>query len=147
MVDNILNKKIGFPKWFVILMVVDYAIVMPILLVYTFFSIYNNKGISIFSFFLLVFLFLAAWLFKYLFYSVTATSDGLVTDNKFGRNKSIPWSDIIEVRRPRFQIPYEFTSVISKNGDKLYLLKSMTYYKELIELIRERAQNLKECKY
>ncbi len=145
--DNILNKKIGFPKWFVIFMVIDYSIVMPILIVYTFFSIYNNRGISLFSFVLLFFLFLATWLFKYLFYSVTATSQGIVTDNNFGKNKTIHWDKIVEVRRPRFGIPYEITSVISKEGDKLYLLKSMTHYKELIELIKERAQNLKKYRY
>ena len=125
-------------------MLIDCAIVMPILTGYTFFVIYNNKGITLFGFLLLLFLFGAFWLIKYLFYSVTATSDGLIADSKFGRNKNIPWHEIIEVRRPRFGIPYEFTSVISKNRDKIYLLKSMTYYKELIDLIKERAPNLRK---
>jgi hypothetical protein len=140
--DNILNKKIGFPKWFVIFMLVDYAIVIPILSVYTFFVIYNNKGITFYGFLLLLFLFGAFWVIKYLFYSVTATSKGLVTDSKFGRNKTVLWDEIVEIRRHRFGIPYEFTSVITKEGKKLYLLRSMSHYKELIEFIKSKAINL-----
>jgi hypothetical protein len=144
---NIENKKLGFPKWFIIWMSINCIIVLPILSVYTFFVIYNNKGITVFGLILLFFLLGSFVLIYYFFYSVTATSKGLVAEHKLVGNKLFLWDEIVEVRRPRFGIPYEFTSVISKKGKKIYLLKSMTHYKELVEHIKEKAINLKKCNY
>jgi hypothetical protein len=141
---SIENKKIGiFPKWFIVFMTINYTIGLPILAVYTFVVIYNNKGVTIFGFLLLALL-LGSFLIIYMFFSsVTATSNGLVAGNKFGRKTTLLWDQIIEMRRYHFGSPNEFTSVISKNGKKLYLLKSMSHYKELIEYIKNKAINLK----
>ncbi len=142
---SIENKKIGFPRWFIVFMSVNYIIALPILSVYTFYVIYNNKGITIFGLLLLLLLLGSFVLIYYFFYSVTATSSGLIAENKLGRNKTFLWDEIVEIRRPRFGIPHELTSVISKDGKKLFLLKSMTHYKELVEHIKEKAINLKKC--
>lgn len=86
------------------------------------------------------------WLFlKILFYSVTATDKGLETDNIVGSNKSFLWDEIVEVRRPRFRIPADFSYVISSNKEQLLLVRSMKNYKELIQLIKAKAPNLKRC--
>ena len=86
------------------------------------------------------------WIFaKFLFYSVSATKRGLETDNVFGQKKLFLWNEIVEVRRPRFGIPYDFSYVISENQDKLLLVRSMKNYKELIQLIKARAPNLQKC--
>ena len=84
--------------------------------------------------------------FKLLFYSVTATKKGLETAKPIGSNQSFTWEEIIEVRRPRFGIPYDFSYVISKNKEKLLLVRSMQNYKELVELIKTKAPNLQKCK-
>lgn len=85
------------------------------------------------------------FLLKILFYSITATDRGLKTDNIIGANKLFDWKDIIEIRRPRFGFPVNFTYVISKNKDKLFLIKNKKNYKELIKYIKENAPNLKIC--
>jgi len=84
---------------------------------------------------------------KLLFYSVTGTKRGLETNNIFGSNKIVKWDEIMEVRRPRFGIPNDFSYVISGKTEKLLLIRSMKNYKELIQLIKERAINLTKCKY
>lgn len=86
------------------------------------------------------------WFFlKILFYSVIITDRGLKTDNIIGSKKSFLWDEIVEIRRPRFGFPVDFAYVISKNKGKLLLVRSMKNYKELIEMIRVRAPNLKRC--
>ncbi|MBN2179215.1 MAG: hypothetical protein JW743_07270 [Deltaproteobacteria bacterium] len=81
---------------------------------------------------------------KTLFYTVSATERGLETDNIIGVPQLLLWDDIIAIRRPRFGFPLNHTYVISKNGDKLLLIKSNDRYKELAEYIRENAPNLEE---
>lgn len=145
--ENIENKKLGFPKWCVILMSVNYLIALPILAVYTFFVIYNNKGITLFGFLLLSVLLISFVIIYYFFYSVTATSNGLIAEHKLGRKRTFLWDDIVEVRRPRLGIPNELTSVISKDGKKIFLLRSMSHYKDLVEHIKVKAVNLRKCNY
>ena len=77
--------------------------------------------------------------FKILFYSVVATESGILSFNSFGEGKLFDWTEIIEVKRPRFGIPYDFTYVISTDNEKMLLVRSMQNYKELIELIKAKA--------
>lgn len=82
---------------------------------------------------------------KTLYYTVTATNRGIETDNIAGTNKLFLWEEIVEVRRPRFGFPVNFTYVISKSRDKLHLIRNRNNYKELIKYIKEKAPNLKIC--
>ncbi len=82
---------------------------------------------------------------KTLFYTVSATDRGLETDNIIGAPQLLLWDDIIAIRRPRFGFPVNHTYVISKNEDKLLLIKSNDRYRELIEYIKENAPNLEEA--
>ena len=82
---------------------------------------------------------------RILFYSVIATDKGLQIRNLFGPSKSIIWDEVIEIRRPRFGIPGDFTYVFLADKKKIVLVRSMNNYKKLIQLIKERAPNLKRC--
>lgn len=84
-------------------------------------------------------------LLRVAFYSVTGTDRGIITHNVIGQNKFFQWDEIVEVRRPRFGIPAAFSYVISKDKDKILLIRSMNNYKELVELIKTIASNLKRC--
>ena len=117
-------------------------------LFYIVWAIYNGQFLSQLSrclIFVLMMLVILWFLLKILFYSITATDRGLKTDNIIGANKLFDWKDIIEIRRPRFGFPVNFTYVISKNKDKLFLIKNKKNYKELIKYIKENAPNLKIC--
>ena len=72
------------------------------------------------------------WFGKHLF-------DGVIVIEE---NKLLTWNEIVEVKRPRFGIPVDFAYVISKNKDRLRLIRSMNNYRELIQLIKNKAPNL-----
>ena len=142
------NLKVSFPKWFVIFVSICGIFTISFCLFYIIWVIYHGQlayqllRCAIFFGIIVCGLWLCL---KVLFYSVTATERGLETSNIVGPNKLFFWKDIVETRRPRFGVPVDFTYVISKNEDKLLLVRSMKNYKELIELIKARAPNLKRC--
>lgn len=142
------NLKVSFPKWFVIFLGICGILTISFFLSYIIWVIYHGQLASQLlrcAIFLSIIL-SGFWLsLKVLFYSVTATERGLETDNIVGASKSFQWDEIVEVRRPRFGVPVDFSYVISKNKDKLLLVRSMKNYKELTELIKTRARNLKRC--
>ena len=80
--------------------------------------------------------------FKVLYYSITVTKHGLESKNIMGKKQVFKWSDIIDLQGPRFGIPSDFLYVVSKNKDKLLLVKSMKNHKRLIKTIQDRATNL-----
>lgn len=80
---------------------------------------------------------------KILFYSVTAKEKGLETDNIIGTNKFFQWEEIMEVRRPRFGFPVNFTYVVSKDEDSIFLIKNRKNYEALVQRIKEKASNLR----
>jgi len=144
------NLKISFPRWVVIFFSFCGIFTILFFAFYIIWVVYNGQLSSQFfrcAIFFSVILG-AFWVFlKILFYSVTATERGLETDNIVGSNKLLLWDEIVEVRRPRFGIPVDFSYVISKNKDKLLLIRSMKNYKKLIQLIKLRAQNLQKFQF
>ena len=144
------NLKVSFPKWFVIFLSICGILTTSFFLSYIIWVIYHGQLASqmlrcaIFFSIILSGLWISL---KVLFYSVTATERGLETDNIAGSNKLFLWDEIVEVRRPRFGVPIDFLYVISKNKDKLLLVRSMKNYKELIELIKALAPNLQKCRF
>lgn len=141
------NLKISFPMWFRSFLTFCEIFMILFFIVYIFRAISNglsaleirNAAIS------LSIVLGGLWFFsKILFYSVTGTDRGLETDNIVGSNKLLLWHEIVEVRRPRFGIPVDFTYVISENKGKLLLVRSMKNYKKLVDLIRLKAPNLQK---
>lgn len=147
MIENInVLLKSSFPQWFVILGSICFVITLLFSTLYVVVVIYNN-GISVFNMIILILVSSGYWFFiKILFYSITATDRGLKSNNPLGSSKEFVWEEIVEVRRPRFGIPYDLAYVVSKNKGKMLLVRSMQNYKELIELIKVKAQNLQKCK-
>ena len=78
-------------------------------------------------------------------YCISATKNGIENHPLIGHSKFFAWDEIVEVRRPLFHIPVDFNYVVSKNGKRLLLIRSMNNYKELIQLIEQKAHNLQKC--
>lgn len=142
------NITISFPKWFVIgisFCGIGTILICAYYIVWVFHTGQLNSHILrcsfCFGFILVIFWFLL----KIVFYSVIATERGLATSNIFKSSNIFLWDQIVEVRRPRFGIPYDATYVISENKKKLLLVRSMRNYKELVELIKVKASNLERC--
>lgn len=140
--------KSGTSRWLRILGTFCGVFTVLFFLFYIFWVVYNGKFVTQISrcVFLFIIILFIIWSFsKTLYYTVTATDRGLETDNIVGTNKMFLWEEIIEVRRPRFGFPVNFTYVISKNEDKIFLIRNRNNYKELIQSIKEKATNLKIC--
>ena len=142
------DLKISFPMLFIALMSFCGLLTALGIGLYIFRVIYYGQMSSqlfpcLFGFFVILIILL--FLLKILFYSVTATKKGLITANIIKSNKFLQWNEIVEVRRPRFGIPVDASYVISRNEGKLLLVRSMKNYKELIQMIKDKAPNLKRC--
>lgn len=143
--ENVL-LKINYPKWAL------YFISFCWGSIFLFFIFFALKEIIEFSFPIQMVVIICAillsgvFIFKIFFLTVIATEKELKRTYPFITDKSFPWDEIIEVRRPRLGMPYDFSYVISKNKKKLLLIRSMENYKELVELIKAKAPNLQNCK-
>ena len=148
--EQIGNLRICFPKWFIIIYTFCAIFTLLFFAIYMIFLINRGKLVSeMFNFiFFLVAILAGLWvLSRILFYSIIVTDKGLKTHNIFGSNMSVLWDEIIEVRRPKFGIPVDFTYVFLSNKSKLILIRSMQNYKKLIQLIKEKAPNLQKCEF
>ena len=146
--DDDKELRMSYPKWLVI--------IFPLGLLILFFTLcfymgrFDMTHPSILSILKLVFLFIivigGVLLFlKCLLYSVVASMEGLRANNIMGKERFLHWSEIVEIRKPRFGLPQEIAYVISNNQEKLLLLRSMKHYNQLIDLVRKRAPNLQKC--
>jgi len=142
------NIRSSFPVWFVVSMIFCGIVTTLGVGAHIIDLIYHGHFFSklLRCSFGLVLILGIVWFFaKILFYYVTATERGLETNNIVGSDKLFLWDEIVEIRRPRFGIPVDFTYVISENKSKLRLIRSMKNYKDLIDLIKIKAPNLKRC--
>jgi hypothetical protein len=140
--------KAGFPLWFRIFISFCWISVVATFAFFMFKTMPNGLSWSEIKGCLIFIVIIAAgfWVIaRFLFYSVTSTEDGLETNNLFHQCKLLPWDEIVEVRRPRFGIPYDFSYVVSRGRHKMLLIRSMRNYQELIDVIRARAGNLIRC--
>jgi hypothetical protein len=146
--NNDKELRMSYPKWLVA--------IFPLGLLTLFFTFcfyvtkFDMMNLSILAILKLVFLAIiliggVVLFLRCLLYSVVASTRGLKANNIIGKEKSLQWSEIIEVRRPRFGLPQEIAYVISNKKERLLLLRSMKHYNQLIELIRKRAPNLQKC--
>ena len=142
--------KVKLPRWFGALYILCGVLMALFTVFYFIWSIYYDGRLSaleiMHTIFLLILVFAGLWLtLKILFRSATATDRGLETDNIIETKKFLSWDEIVEVRRPRFRIPIAFAYAISKDKKKLLLIRGAENYQKLIELIKEKAPNLKKC--
>lgn len=134
-------------RWIRIVGTIFGLISILIFSVYIFHALYTGqfmeKILSCFIF--LVLTITIIWSYsKTLYYSITATNRGLETKNITGENKLLLWENIKGIRKPRFGFPVNYTYVVSRDGEKLLLLKNKKNYEKLIRYIKENAQNLEK---
>jgi hypothetical protein len=60
----------------------------------------------------------------------------------FGVDQTFTWAEIAAVTRPPFGIPYDVAHIITMEGKKLTVARSMTGFPELLRLIETKAPNL-----
>ena len=136
------------PRWQRVLLTFCGTFTVLFCIFYIVWITYNGQLVSKLSrclIFILVIIGGVWFFFKILFYSITATDRGLETNIIIGRSRLFVWEDIIEVRRPRFGFPVNFTYVIAQNRDKILLLRNKKNYNELIQCIKDKAPNLTIC--
>lgn len=140
--------RIFYPKWFVVF--IGFCGVGTVLISTWYISWVIYKGLLpshvLRCLFFLALILATLFLFsKIVFYSVAATDRGLETHNIIGSNKFFTWDEIVEIRKPHFGIPHDAIYLISRNKDRLTLLRGMKNLEELLQLIKDRSPNLKRC--
>ena len=137
--------QVCYPKWFRIFISLCGILTLSFSLFYIFATYYNGQVMAHplrFLFFFALVLGTFWLLFGLLFYTIKATENGIESSNIVGKSTVLSWDEILEIRKPRFGIPVDFSYVISESK-KMLLVRSMKNYHELIKLIENRAVNLK----
>ena len=137
--------KVEYPKWFRWFAGVSILGTTLIGFVFMFWMIHNRSYAMFWKVILLFLISLSGiWFyFGIVLYSIFATETHLKNKSFTGRTKIIPWETIVAIQRPRLGIPYDFIYVITSDREKMLLVRSMKNYERLIQLIEERAPNLK----
>jgi hypothetical protein len=137
--------RVEVPIWFRIL----YAIVaLPTLLFFLAITVvFTINGLTLPRILTSAFvLFLAAVNFQaipHLYSTIWVTEFGLRWRRPFRlRTKTLAWDDILTISRPRFGIPRELAYIISKGGEKIVVMRSMTGFDNLFAMIATRAPHL-----
>lgn len=85
------------------------------------------------------------FLFKVVFYSVIATNKGIENRPLVGAKKYFSWLEIIEVRRPKFKMPYDAIYIVTETNKKMMIMKGMKNLNQMIGLIKNMSPNLRKC--
>jgi len=76
------------------------------------------------------------------FSTVYAKESGIQRHGLLGGRQALSWDEITTVARGRFGIPHDAAYIISANGQKIVIARSMSGYCELLHVIESRARNL-----
>lgn len=144
-----ISLKCYFPRWFICLACISFVQTISILFFVIMNKILKSEPIPVSVILISVFLLVGGvWLFSMLFSYALATENGLEYINPFRKDRFIAWGNIVEVKRPLFKIPNDYSYVISKeNTEKIILIRSMKNYRQMIGLIKEKAPNLRTCNF
>ena len=146
--NNMQELEVRFRRWFVILNTFAGIVTIFFSLFYVMHAV--RDGLTITETWrctiLIGLTFTVFWLFaRILFYSVKATKAGLESKNLLERTTTIPWHEIVEIRKSRIFVSTAFRYVISSRGHKLLLIRNLKNYHKLIDMIKDKAPNLKVC--
>lgn len=137
--------KVEIPIWFRVV----YAIAAPptplFFLAFAVAFIINGLTLpgALISTFALVTVAAGLLLIPHVYSTIWVTELGLRWRRPFRlRTKKFKWEDIVTIVRPRFGISYDLAYIISKNGERIAVVRSMAGFTDLVELIRSRAPNL-----
>ncbi len=139
---------VTYPRWSRILAVIGEIFMVTIVTAYLLIKIPRGlSNVQIIRILILILLIIAmVWfIVEFVFYTVTVNSNGLRSCNLLGQRKVILWQEINEIRRPRLGIPRQITYVIAKDGKSIHLVRDVTNYREVIELIKKRVSKLQKC--
>jgi hypothetical protein len=76
------------------------------------------------------------------FRSLIATEDGLELDVIGRKPVRMAWADIHAVKRPTLRIPKDAAYIVSRTGQRLLIVRSMSGVAQLISLVEAKARNL-----
>jgi hypothetical protein len=86
------------------------------------------------------------WFFnKVLYYSIIVLPQGISSNKLVGGGYLVKWEEIVEVKRPKFGIPYDAIYIVTYKNKKILLVRGMKNYLKLIKLIKVKAPNLRYC--
>jgi hypothetical protein len=137
--------RVSFPSW----LRAFFAIGTPLLMVPVCIALINTlqDKFTLFSIVKSVFLILAVsstwWAILVLFSTIYATQSGIQRRGLLRRTQIFAWNEIMNVENSRFGIPHDAAYIVSKNGERMTVARSMTGYTELLRLIQEKAPNIK----
>ena len=140
---NTILLKVNFPLWFRVL----YAVGGPLVVLSICFALLNlaRNEFTLLAVlkggFLILVVWMGAWTMPIFFSTIFVTGSGIHRRGLWGVRQTFIWNDIKTVARPRFGIPGDAAYIISKNGEKMTVARSMSGYTELLRLIEEKAPN------
>jgi hypothetical protein len=136
--------KVEYPLWFRLL----YGIGGPIVLLSICITLFRvgRGGLSSFAIakggFLLLVVGLGFWVVPRFFSTIYVKDSGIEELKLWGANEKLTWDEIGTVARPRLGIPYDAAYIVSKEGKRITLARSMNGFSELLRLIETKAPNL-----
>jgi hypothetical protein len=77
------------------------------------------------------------------FSTIYVTRSGIRRWSPFCGTKILSWDQIKTVARPRLGIPGDAAYIVSKTDEKIIVGRSMTGYRELVQLIEDNAPEVK----
>lgn len=136
--------KVSFPEWFRAFYVICAIFTLPLLSIACFNVL--REGFTPSKTVMRGFLFLGTgagfWFGPLIFTTIYAKQFGIEKRVLFGVKQTFTWAEITKVTRPRFGIPYDAAYIVSKEGKRITLARSMSGFSELLRLIETRAPNL-----
>lgn len=136
--------KVSFPLWFRVF----YSIGGPIVLGSICLTLvrFGRDGFTpletLKAGFLLFIVALSFYATRIFFSTVYAKESGIQRHGFLGGRQALSWDEITTVARGRFGIPHDAAYIISANGQKIVIARSMSGYCELLHVIESRARNL-----
>lgn len=137
--------RVKYPNWFIFLL--KYCRIGYIFILILIFFHFQKDGFTlgeIAKFLILFFILVAStYLFKFFKFYISANEGGLRVVYTNGKEVSIKWDEIVEVRKSPLKIPSALRKIRCSDDRKIALCVDMKNYNALIELIKSRAINLK----
>ena len=143
------NIKINYPRWFSICMTFCGIVTIGICSTYIVWVIINGifgQRLWRITFSASLITLITWFLLRIVFYSVQASEEGLRSNAIMGKRIFVAWKDIIEIRKPKFNIPHDAVYVITNSNKKLMLVKGMKNLDKMITAIKLNSPNLRNIK-
>ncbi len=136
--------KVAFPTWFKVMFTICYIWLLKLPVGYILQIVKRNlfyERLFEISFIVGLCLLITWFIFRFIYCSIEVT-DRKLTLKYFGITKrQILWNEIIEIKRPRFNFPYDFSMLLLKSNQNIYLIRSMKNFKKLETFLMTGRKN------